>query len=231
MEALKRFLRDFRPIEYLLFFGSVLAIVLSFALTENTDYLQLAASLVGACSLILLSKGNVAGQFLSVLFSLAYGVISYVFTYYGEMITYLCMNVPVALYAIVCWLKHPFRGKRSEVAVNRLKAREYPLILAAGAAVSIAFYFILRALGTANLVWSTLSVFTSFLSMLLSARRSPLYALAYILNDVVLILLWSLAAAEESRYLAMVVCFSVFLVNDIYGFVNWLRMRKRQEHS
>ena len=76
---------------------------------------------------------------------------------------------------------------------------------------------------------SALSVTTSFLAVYLTFRRSPYFALAYAANDVVLILLWILASAEEIRYLSVVVCFVAFLFNDLYGFINWRKMKKKQQ--
>ena len=43
-----------------------------------------------------------------------------------------------------------------------------------------------------------------------------------------LILLWTLAAVENISYLSVIICFVMFLVNDLYGFVSWKRMEKRQ---
>ncbi len=229
MHVIKEFFRNVRPIEYAIFFCSVGAIVLSFLLTNNTDYLQLAASLIGAVALILIAKGNVIGQILSVVFSVFYGVIAYFCGYYGEIITYLGMSAPVAVLAVISWLKNPFRGKRSEVTVNHLGWREYPVILFISLIVSVAFFFILRALDTPNLWWSTVSVLTSCTAMLLCVRRSPFYAVAYCVNDVVLIVLWTLMSMQNQTYIAMVVCFVVFFVNDIYGLINWLRLLRRQQ--
>ncbi len=229
MNAVKSFFKEVRPIEYALFFCSVAAILLSFFLTGNTDYVQLAASLVGVLALILMAKGNVAGQILSVIFAIFYGVVSYFCKYYGELIICLGMSAPVSLLAVISWLKNPFGGKKTEVEIRRLKLREYPVIVAISLAVSTAFFFILRALGTPNVWWSTVSVFTSCAAMLLSVRRSPLYAFAYCFNDIVLIVLWSLMSATDKSYLAMVVCFSVFLANDIYGLINWVRLLRKQQ--
>ncbi len=231
MRVLKEFFRNVRPIEYVIFFGSIAAIVLSFVLTKNTDYLQLTASLIGALALILVAKGNVIGQILSVIFSVFYGVISYFCGYYGEIITYLGMSAPVAVLAVISWLKNPFRGNRSEVTVNHLRWQEYPVIFAISLIVSVAFFFILRALDTPNLWWSTVSVLTSCMAMLLCVRRSPFYACAYCVNDLVLIVLWTLMSVREQTYIAMVVCFVVFFVNDIYGLTNWLRLRKTQQET
>lgn len=94
--------------------------------------------------------------------------------------------------------------------------------------ITLAFYFILEACGTANMIPSTISVTTSFIAVYLTFRRSPLYALGYAANDIVLIVLWILATIEDMTYLSVVICFAMFLVNDIYGFVNWRKMRKKQ---
>ena len=69
---------------------------------------------------------------------------------------------------------------------------------------------------------------TSFIAVYLTFRRSPYFALGYAANDVVLIVLWSLAAAENISYISVLICFIMFLINDVYGFFNWRRMQKIQ---
>lgn len=225
---LKNSFKALTVFEWVLWLTSLAAILLSFFLARNTDYLTLSASLLGATSLIFLAKGNVLGQFLVIVFGILYAVVSYTCAYYGEMITYLGMTLPSAVVSIVVWLKNSFRGNHAEIKINSLKKREYPVLLAVTAAVTVAFYFILRALHTANLIFSTVSVFTSFLAVAFAVRRSPLYALAYALNDIVLIVLWVMALFENAEYLPVVICFCVFLVNDVYGFLSWTAIRRRQ---
>ena len=160
-------------------------------------------------------------------FALFYGVISFYFRYYGEMITYLGMTSPMAIAAVISWLRNPYEGTK-EVAVHHLTKKESILLLSSCAGVTAGFYFILGALGTANLGWSTLSVTTSFLASALTFLRSPLYACAYAANDVVLMVLWVLASFADPGYIPMVACFFMFFLNDSYGFVNWRRMERRQ---
>lgn len=221
-------LNYFSKAEWTLWISSVLLIVGTFVLFHQTDYLSLAASLIGATSLILNAKGNPLGLVLGIAFSLLYGYISYTFSYYGEMLTYLGMTAPMSLYALVCWLRHPSGAGRAEVKVGSISRREALLALVLSAVVTVVFYFILRAFHTANLLPSTISVTTSFLAVYLTARRSPLFAVAYAANDLVLIVLWGLAVLEDPSYLSVVVCFVMFFANDIYGFINWSRMRQRQ---
>ena len=134
----------------------------------------------------------------------------------------------MSVFAVVSWFKNPYKGKKSEVSVNRLTKKEIGFALVLTAAVTVAFYFILDAFDTANVIPSTISVTTSFLAVYLTWRRSPYYALAYASNDIVLIILWILATLQNLSYLSVTVCFAVFLVNDLYGFINWRRMAKRQ---
>lgn len=228
MEKLKKAAKYFTPFEITLWGCSVVLIGVSFGIFDGENRLTLAASLVGATSLIFTAKGNAIGQILIIVFSVLYGIISYTFAYYGEMITYLGMTAPIAILAVIAWLRNPFGGKKSEVEVNRLSLREHVFMWVLAAVVTVAFYFILEAFDTANLIPSTISVTTSFVAAYLTLRRSPLYALAYAANDIVLIVLWVLASLEDISYISVTVCFVTFLVNDIYGFVSWNRMRKRQ---
>lgn len=225
---LRRLCRYFTLPEKLLWSCSVGAILLSFFLLDGEDWLTLAASLIGVTSIIINAKGNPLGQALMVLFSLLYGYISYACAYYGEMITYLGMTGPMAALAFISWVRHPFQGNRAQVQVNRISPREHILAALLTAAVTFGFFFILRALHTANLAVSTVSVATSFWAVYLTFRRSPLFSLGYAANDVVLIVLWLMAAMQDSSYLSVVVCFAAFLANDVYGFVSWRRMEKKQ---
>ena len=228
MKQLRALGRYFTMGEWLLWGISAAVIVVSFCLFDRESYLTLASSLIGVTSLIFAAKGNPVSQVLMVMFSILYGIISYTFAYYGEMITYLGMTMPMAVLALISWLRNPFEGNRAEVKVNAISKKEVAFMWALAVVVTVVFYFILRAFHTANLLLSTLSVTTSFVAVYLTFRRSPYYALAYAANDAVLIMLWVMAALTEVRYISVVVCFIAFLVNDLYGFISWRRMARRQ---
>lgn len=227
---MKRIFKIFTITDIALWATSVAVIILSFALSPRHDYMSIIASVVGITSLIFVAKGHVAGQFLLVVFAVFYSVISYYLKYYGEMITYLGMSAPVAVASAIAWLKHPYK-KSAQVAVATPDARKLTILAAITAAVTVAFYFILRACGNADLEISTLSVATSFFAAALTVLRSPLYAVAYALNDAVLIALWSVATATDIANLPMTICFSLFLINDIYGLISWQKMKKAQKQA
>jgi len=114
----------FTASELKLWFSSIALIIVSFLVFDRENILVLSASLIGATSLIFNAKGNPFGQFLMIVFSVLYGIISYSYAYYGEMITYLGMTAPLALFALISWLKNPYKGNKAEVTVNTLKKGE-----------------------------------------------------------------------------------------------------------
>lgn len=224
---LKLLFQSLTKFERILWFFGVSVITLSFLLSGAADFLTVIASLIGITSLIFIARGYVIGQVLTIVFAVLYGVISFRYRYYGEMLTYLCMTAPAAAATAVVWFKNPFEKTR-EVKVNSLTKRKTFLIAVAAAGVTTGFYFILLELGNANIVFSTISVATSFVASALTFFRSPAYAVAYAANDVVLIVLWVLATIENIAYLPMIICFFMFFINDLYGFYSWRKMRARQ---
>ena len=225
---MKKLFSYFSKLEIALWLSSVTLVLVSFLAFDRTNYLTLAASLIGVTSLIFNAKGNPIGQLLMVAFSLLYGIISYTFAYYGEMITYLGMTLPMAVFALISWLRNPYNGNHAEVKVNSVKKLEQGFMWLATIIVTVVFYFILEHFGTTNIIPSTISVTTSFIAVYLTFRRSPYFALAYASNDIVLIVLWMMASITDVRYISVVVCFVAFLFNDIYGFISWQKMKKRQ---
>lgn len=227
---MKKLWNYFSGAEVILWFSSVMAVVISFLVFSKDGYITLAASLIGVTAIMVNAKGNPTGQAMMIIFSLLYGIISYRCSYYGEMITYLGMTAPMAVVALVSWLKNPY-GNGREVRVNHIKSTEVALMVLIGTAVTIIFYFILKFFHTANLAVSTFSVLTSFVAVYLTFRRSAFFSLAYALNDIVLIILWGIAAVKDVSYISVTVCFVMLFINDIYGYMSWCRMEKRQADS
>lgn len=229
MKKIKSILAYFSLGEKILWAASVCLIIISFVLFDRINYLILLASLIGVTSLIFNAKGNPIGQLLMVVFSILYGIISWDMAYYGEMLTYLGMTAPMAIYALIAWLRNPFNGNKAEVKINRLKFWEYIIMAIVTAIITWIFYYILAYFNTSNIIPSTISVTTSFVAVYLTARRSEYYAFGYAANDIVLIVLWGLAAMTDIRYISVIVCFVAFLFNDLYGYISWTKMKKRQQ--
>lgn len=217
--------------EWLLWVISVITVTLSNILSGQLSPVTLSGTLIGVTALVFLARGDVWGQILTVVFSILYSITSLEFCYYGEMVTYLGMTMPIALMSVVTWLRHPYEKDKNEVKIHKMTKRQIVVMLFMTATVTAIFYFILRHFNTANLFFSTVSVTTSFLASYLMLMRSSYYAVAYAANDVVLIILWILATLESIAYLPMIICFTMFFINDMYGFLCWKAREKRQKNT
>lgn len=215
--------------EWILWLSSIIIITVTFFIKSSGNYLTLVASLIGATSLIFIAKGMVIGQLLMLLFSVLYALISWNLCYYGEILTYLGMTAPMAVLSAIQWIKNPYEGKKGVVKTAKLSKKKIFYLIVMAVIVTWIFYYILLYFNTANMTFSTISVTTSFLAAFLTFLRSPLYALGYAANDIILIVLWVLATMGDKDYLPMIICFIIFLINDIYGYVSWRKMEKDQE--
>lgn len=122
--------------------------------------------------------------------------------------------------------KKSIRKREKEVAIQRLTKKHIILLVVSGVIVTAVFYKILAVFSTPNIVFSTISVTTSFFAASLTMLRSSYYAVGYAANDVVLIVLWILVSIKEPRYLSVTVIFVIFLFFDLYGFISWKKREK-----
>lgn len=217
--------------ECILWAVSVIIVTAANLLSGGTDPLTLTATIVGATSLIFAAKGHVIAQGLMIVFSILYAIISFRFRYWGEMITYLGMTLPMAVWALIAWYRNPSAENRSEVKIRALAGKHFLLLAIGCPAVTAAFYLLLVRLNTPNIVFSTVSIATSFLAATLTALRSSYFGLAYASNDLVLIAMWILASLDDATYIPVAVNFAVFFVNDMYGFLSWKRREKKQTNN
>ena len=158
--------------EWTIWIGSLLVVTISNTVSGELDLLTLLAAIVGVTSLIFAAKGNVWAQVLMIVFSILYGIISWRFRYWGEMITYLGMTMPMAIWSTITWIKNPSKENGNEVAIQKLNWKHITTLFFLGIVVTGAFYFLLRVMNTPNIIFSTISITTSFLAASLTMLRS-----------------------------------------------------------
>lgn len=132
--------------EWTLWIASLAIVIVSNFLSPDVDWLTLMATIVGVTSLIFAAKGSVWAQILMVVFSILYGIISFRFRYWGEMVTYLGMSMPMAVWSTVTWIKNPSKENGNEVKIQKLSWKNWALLTFFGAIVTGGFYFFYRCL-------------------------------------------------------------------------------------
>jgi len=166
-----------------------------------------------------------------IIFCILYGIISWKFHYWGEMITYLGMSMPMAAWSTITWSQNSKKSNGSEVEIQKLNAKHIAGLMIGCMIVTFLFYELLKYLNTPNLMFSTVSIATSFLAATLTMLRSSYYALGYASNDIVLIILWVMASIKDPSYFPVVVNFMIFFLNDMYGFISWKKREAKIEEK
>ena len=69
----------------------------------------------------------------------------------------------------------------------------------------------------------------SIIATYLTARRSEYGFVGFIINDIILIVLWSIPVINgNTNIIPILLCPTLLLINDIYGVYNWKRIKNKQ---
>lgn len=225
---IKKFLSYFSIFEWCLWLLGIISVTVSFACADSRDIFSFLSSILGLTSLILMAKGNFIGLIFGIVFAVLYSIFAYTQRYYGEMIIYSCIYLPLKISAIIIWIKNKFGKNKMEVTVNAIKPLEWVISSIVIALITVGCYFLLEKINTDNLIVSTVSFVPSLAATYFMLRRSEYYSICYIFNDIVMVTLWSLKLSNGLEALPSVIAFSFFIVNDLYSFINWRKIKKKQ---
>lgn len=226
---MKKLFKNWKWYELIYLAISVLVIIVSFVAVKSRDWFVLANALFGVIQTLLVAKGLVYAPFVCLLDLVFYLIISFEQKYYGEVAISLLLTLPLIISSIVTWIKNRSNTNRSIVKVASISKKEILILALATVVGTMGAYFVLKAFNTNQLLVSTLSVVTSIVASYLLLRRSRFYAIVYMLNDIVLIVLWSLSVVSVGLvYLPTVLCFCFYFINDAYGLLCWSRTGKIQ---
>ena len=224
---MNKILKDWSFLEKVLLYGSIL-LVSTVGIIFKSDILTTVCSIVGIITALLLAKGKKLGQIFGLLIAALYSIVSFKNGFYGEVIIYLCIMLPMYIIGIISWFKHQNKETNS-VEVNDIKLREWIIISSMSIIVFIGIYFLLKKFNTNELFVSSLSVIDSLFAIYLSVRRSKYSFYFYVVNDLILIVLWT-APIIGGNYLVLPMVFNpiINLINDIYGIYNWKKLETMQ---
>ena len=204
----------------------ILSIVLvsTIGIVFKSDLITTICSLVGITTALLLAKGKPLGQVFGLFIVLLYSIVSYKNKFYGEVIIYLVIMLPMYILGIISWLKHQNK-KTNSVDIEKVSKKEWILVCLISIACFIGIYFLLKLFNTNELFISSLSVIDSLFAVYLQIRRSKFSFYFYVVNDLVLIVLWGIPCLIGNVMLIPMLLNPIInLVNDIYGIINWQKI-------
>lgn len=224
---MKKLLKDWTIFEKVLLIGSIILVILV-GIIFKAEVLTTICSIVGIITALLLAKGKNLGQIFGLLIVILYSMVSFKNKYYGEVIIYLCIMLPMYIIGIISWIKHQ-NNELNTVEVNHIKTKEWIVVSIISIFVFIGIYFLLKAFNTSQLFISSLSVIDSLFSIYLGIRRSKYSFHFYVVNDLILIALWGIPVISGSLILLPMLFNPIInLINDMYGIHNWKKLEKLQ---
>ena len=221
--------KDWTIFEKILLFGSII-IVSIVGICFKSDLLTISCSIVGIITALLLAKGKNLGQVFGLLITILYSIVSFKNKYYGEVLIYALLMLPMYAIGIISWINHK-NEKTNSVEINSIKKKEWIIVSFIFIGVFIGIYYLLKAFNTSELIVSTISVLASLFAVYLQIRRSKYSFSFYIVNDIILMFLWGIPVVHGSYILfPMLLNPTINLINDIYGFCNWKKTEKIQKN-
>lgn len=221
--------KDWTNFEKVLLFGSIIIVGLVGILFKS-DLLTISCSIVGIITALLLAKGKNLGQVFGLLITILYSIVSFKNKYYGEVLIYALLMLPMYIIGIITWINHK-NEKTNSVEINTINKEEWVIVSIVFVGVFICIYYLLKTFNTNELVVSTISVLASLFAVYLQIRRSKYSFSFYMVNDIILMFLWGMPVVRGSYILfPMLLNPTINLINDAYGFYNWKKTEKIQKN-
>ncbi len=216
----------------LIYLAVIIILPVVAALIFKSSIFELLSTLAALIAALLVAKGKPAAYPVSVVSALLYAFVTFQTRLYGETAIALCILFPIAVYGVFSWFnnKRDTHLKGRVIIVNKIKAAEYIILICSQVIAAYFYYWLLKRFGTQFPLFSVFTVATGIISSYLLARRSRFGLIAYILNDIMLICLWtSVVAAGSVNSIVMLLTPVLLLISDVYGAFNWKKFEKEPE--
>lgn len=195
--------------------------------------LGLISSLSGMLCVVLVAKGKISNYAFGVIQTTTYGYIAYTYGLYGESMLNLLFYFPVQFVGIYMWRKNKVNKENSvqgeDVAVQFL-TKKTALIVSIVCVLSIILYALfLKFIGGTSVGLDSATNVLSIAAQLLMLKRYAEQWIMWIVINLLSIIMWAVTLiAQGGNDWSMVVMWTAFLFNSIYGYINWKKMGKVQ---
>ena len=217
---MKKLFSDWTKFEIALLLFSLL-IVISSGILCNSRLLTIICSITGIVFALTQAKGKVISQFIGLILVLLYSILSFQNKYYGEVLIYIFIMLPLFIFGIVSWIRN-VNHETNTVEKNDLTKKEWFILTTISTGLFIGLYYLLKYFNTSQLFISTLSMVTSLFATYLVARRSKYGFLFYIGNDIILFILWGIPVIQgELLLIPMLFNPIINFINDSYAWISW----------
>lgn len=191
--------------------------------------LSITTCLTGLWCVILVAKGRIFNYYLGIVNVIGYSYIAYQYKLFGEVMLNAGYFLPMQFIGLWIWMRHKEKGTIDNVRVKFLTWNMRVCVALLSLLATFAYGCALHLMGDPVPFLDSASTILSVVAMILMAWRFMEQWILWIVVDIVSIFMWVLVVGENgARDIAMLVMWSAYLVNAIYGFLAWIYMYKIQ---
>ena len=223
-ERLKEeFLSGWKPFEVAWVVIFLAAQIIAYVLMPDSP-LGMISGIAGILCVVFVSKGKISNYFFGLIFAYTYFYVSWGSNFLGEMNTALYVYIPSQFIGYFMWKQNMQNDNGSKsVVAKALTPKGWAILLVSVAIGTLCFVQALKAAGGSSTELDGLTTIITVAAQLLMILRYREQWLLWIVLNVLSILLWK---GQPAMYLM----YSAYLLNSLYGYYNWTKLVKAENH-
>ena len=196
--------------------------ILGVSLYLGDTVIGILASLTGVTCVILCGMGKVSNYFFGTINVLLYAIVAWNAKYYGDVMLNLFYYFPTNMIGWVAWIKHMDKEK-NEVYKKRMTWKQDVMLAFISVVGVLGYSYVLKLLGGNLPMVDSMSTVFSVIAQILMIKRFMEQWIIWIIVDIVSVIMWVAAFFNGGESIAVLIMWSVFLVNAVIMFVKWLK--------
>lgn len=227
---MKSFLHEWTTFEKSWLIISTLALIIASIMWKSPWY-GFVASISGMICVVLAAKGKISTYYFGIVNCIFYAYVAYGWQLYGEVMLNALYFLPMQFVGMYFWSRKDNKISDS-IAVKFLsnKNRFAGILITIGCVI---IYKIFLSSIKGNIPWiDSTSTILSIIAMILMAKLYMEQWVLWIIVDVVSIIMWIIVVFKQgSNDIGVLIMWTAFLVNAIYGFINWIKIHNEQKRK
>ena len=191
------------------------------------SWIGLTASITGMICVVLTAKARISSFYFGLVNILAYSYVAFQSAYYGDVMLNMLYFLPMTFVGIYYWRRNRKGNKKDEIVVKSLDWERRIIWFLSSIVILIVYGLILTIIkGTLPFIDSATTVFSVIATLMLNKRLTEQW-FYWIAVDVLAIIMWAYIFITSGGDVSMLVMWSAFLVNAVYGYFNWKRLERK----
>ena len=195
----------------------------------DSGLIGLISAMSGMLCVVLVAKGKISNFVFGIVNTATYAYISYGYGLYGESMLNALFYLPTQFIGLWMWQRHRSVNKvrDEDIEIKRLSVKGWAIVIASVVVGAYAYMHVLMALDAQQVRIDSVAVVMSVVAQILLTLRYAEQWVLWILVNLLSIVLWvvTLSQSGGSDY-TMPVMWTAFLINSIYGWINWLKLQQ-----